>query len=107
MSEAKQTAYDRSLTVAQALMASVQKQKTDLERMEQETAEVKQAFRTAYEYWQEMQPVNLSCDYFTLAGSRADTRFNTAGQGKMVELLLCAVLEWLEWKAVQSAGDLQ
>lgn len=94
MSEAAQTAYGKSIAVAQALMASAQKQMTDLERMEQENANVKKAFRTAFEYWADMQPFVPSVEFFQVAADKMKERFNESNQDSLTESLLHAVYDY-------------
>ena len=103
-----QTAYATSLQSARSLMQSVQMEQSELERAEKERKAAKVAFRTAYEYWEEMQPVTNSADYFTLAATKCNERFNNAGQDRLAQLLLKAVFDWMEWKAVEEEnGRLQ
>lgn len=108
MSEAIANAYTQSQQAGRALMQSVQMEQSELERAEKERKAAKVAFRTAYEYWEEMQPVTNSADYFTLAATKCNERFNNAGQDRLAQLLLKAVFDWLEWKAVEEEnGRLQ
>ena len=96
MSEAAQTAYGKSIAVAQALMASAQKQMTDLERMEQENANVKKAFRIAFEYWADMQPFMPSAEFFQVAADKMKERFNESNQDVLTENLLHAVYAYFD-----------
>ena len=98
MTEA-QTAYSKSIDVAKALMASAQHKQTELEKMEQDTTNAKTAFRTAFEFWKEMQPVSLTADYFTLAVTRANARYNATNQDELTRRLIYAVLDYLEYMA--------
>ena len=102
------TAYEQSQQAGRALMQSVQMEQSELDSAEKERKAAKAAFRTAYEYWEEMQPVTNSADYFTLAATKCNERFNNAGQDRLAQLLLKAVFDWLEWKAVEEEnGRLQ
>ena len=101
MSEQHKTAYEQSIAAAQELMNGVKKEQSELERAEKERKAAKAAFRTAYEYWEEMQPVMNTVDYFTLAAAKCNERFNNAGQDRLAQLLLKAVFDWLEWKAME------
>ena len=96
------TAYSKSMDVARALMEHTKTKETELERLERETANAKKAFRTAFDYWTEMQPVALSADYFTLAVARANARYNAADQDELTRRLINAVLDYLEYTATQS-----
>ena len=96
------TAYSKSMDIAKALMETAGTKQTELEKMEQETANAKKAFRTAFDYWTEMQPVALSADYFTLAVARANARYNAADQDELTRRLINAVLDYLEYTATQS-----
>lgn len=108
MSEAIANAYTQSQQAGRALMQSVQMEKSELELAEKERKAAKAAFRTAYEYWEEMQPVTNSADYFTLAVTKCNERFSNAGQDRLAQLLLKAVFDWMEWKAVEEEnGRLQ
>lgn len=106
MSEVQTTEYAKSLAVAQALRETVEQKKTELEMLEQETANAKKAFRTAFEYWTEMQPIMLTVDYFTLAAARANARFNATGQDELTRRLVNAVLDYLDYKATSSGQEL-
>lgn len=108
MSEAPTTAYAQSIAAAQELMNGVKKEQSELDSAEKERKAAKAAFRTAYEYWEEMQPVTNSADYFTLAATKCNERFNNAGQDRLAQLLLKAVFDWMEWKSVEEEnGRLQ
>lgn len=102
MNTATQTAYGKSIEIAKTLMESAQTKQTELEQLEQETGNAKKAFRTAYEYWVEMQPVALSADYFTLAVARANARYNAADQDELTRRLINAVLDYLEYTATNN-----
>ena len=56
----------------------------------------KYAFRTAYEFLNEMWPPADGEDYWTLAASRMKDRFNDAKQDYLAEQMLTIVYKYLE-----------
>ena len=99
MSEAVQTAYSKAISVAQALMATAQEHMSDIERMEHETASVKKAFRTAFDFWTEMQPFVPSEEFFQVAASKMKEHFNESGQDALTTDLLMAVYAYYDRRA--------
>ena len=105
MNTATQTAYGKSIEIAKTLMESAQTKQTELEQLEQETGNAKKAFRTAYEYWVEMQPIMSTVDYWTMAALRADARYNASNQDELTFRLISTVLDYLEKKFTKSQQD--
>lgn len=65
----------------------------------------KHAFRTAYEYLQEMWPPAKNADYFTLAGTKAAERYVASKMNPLAEKLLGAVLSYLSDTVTQEKDD--
>lgn len=59
----------------------------------------KAAFRTAYEYFEQMQPVRSDVDFWMVAAKRANEKYNEAGQSSLAQALILAVFSWMDTEA--------
>ena len=86
---------------ADAIRKSLTEAEQSVATEQQKVAMHKHAFRTAFDYLAEMWPPTLSQDYFTLAATKCNERFNQSGQDKLTHELLMGVFNYLEAAAME------
>ena len=95
------TAYEQSLTAAQALMQSAQREQQEQEKANQYKAMHKRAFRVAYDLLTELYPIGKEPDdYWKFATERVALIYSENKDNRLCELLMMAVWEYVEgvWK---------
>lgn len=95
------TAYEQSQQAGRTLMQSLVNAEQTVATEQQKAATHKYAFRTAFDFLAEMWPPSLSADYFTLAATKCNERFNQSGQDKLTHELLMGVFNYLEAAAME------
>lgn len=95
------TAYEQSITAAQALMQSAQLEQQAQEKANQYKALHKKAFRVAYDLLTELYPIGKEPDdYWKFATERVAVIYSENKENRLCELLMMAVWEYVEdvWK---------
>ena len=105
MSEAIANAYAQSQQAARALMESVQKEQDAADRARQIKQRHQHAFRTAFDYLDEMWEPMLDKGYFMVAAKRMNERWNNSEQDKLTHGLLMAVYNYLEQTAMEGVAQ--
>ena len=62
------------------------------------------AFRSAYEFLQEMWPPVNSVEFFQVAAAKGNERFNSSNGNKLLQKLLVAVLSYMEDEITSNGG---
>jgi len=65
------------------------------------------AFRSAYEYLQEMWPPVNSVEFFQVAAAKGNERFNNSNGNKLLQKLLVAVLSYMEDEITSNGGAVE
>ena len=65
------------------------------------------AFRSAYEYLQEMWPPVNSVEFFQVAAAKGNERFNNSDGNRLLQKLLVAVFEYLETEVTTNGGAVE
>lgn len=102
------TAYEQSITAAQALMQSAQLEQQAQEKANQYKALHKRAFRVAYDLLTELYPIgNEPDDYWKFATERVALIYSENKENRLCELLMMAVWEYVEgvWKGREERHD--
>lgn len=102
MSETVTNAYTQSQQAARALMDSVRVEQNEADMARQTKTRHQHAFRTAFDYLDEMWEPRLDENYFALAAKRMNERWNNSEQDKLTHGLLLAVFNYLEQAAMDA-----
>lgn len=95
------TAYEQSQKAARALMESVRVEQNEADKARQIKIRHQHAFRTAFDYLDEMWEPRLDENYFALAAKRMNERWNNSEHDKLTHGLLLAVFNYLEQAAME------
>lgn len=96
MSEQPKTAYEQSITAAQAMMQSAQREQQEQEKANQYKTLHKKAFRVAYDMLEKNWPPENTVEYWKEVTDRMALDYHENKDNLLCELLMLAVMEYLE-----------
>ena len=90
------TAYEQSITAAQALMQSAQREQQAQEKANQYKTLHKKAFRVAYEMLEKNWPPENTVEYWKEVTDRMALDYHDNRENALCGILMLAVTEYLE-----------
>lgn len=96
MSEQPKTAYEQSITAAQAMLQSAQLEQQAQEKASQYKTLHKKAFRVAFDLMEKLWPPENTEEYWKLVTDRMALDYHDNKENLLCGLLILAVTEYLE-----------
>lgn len=96
MSEVQQTAYAQSQQAGIALMQSVQREQSEIERLQSEYDLGTKAFRTVFDLRKMLWPPENTVDYWTMVTDRMALIYNENKDNRLCKAFLLALTGYLE-----------
>lgn len=92
----EQTAYAASQQAGIALMQSVQREQSEIERLQSEYDLGTKAFRTVFDFRKQYWPPENTVDYWTLVRDRMTLIYNENKNNRLCKAFLLALTGYLE-----------